>query len=164
LRAISALLALGLIAGCASYSGRGLVPGQSTAAEIEALMGPAAERRAGAGGETVLYFPRQPNGRETFAARLGTDGRLLTIEQRLTEANLTKLRAGATRADDVRDLFGPPFEVHRFAGLQREAWTYKMYGEGYRPKDLYVQFSPDGVMREAMMVDDQRFSSQEAVQ
>ena len=82
------VIALLMLAGCASYSGRGLVPGVSTAAEVDAVMGPAAERRAGPNGETVLWYPRLPYGRESYAARIGADGKLIAIEQRLTEDNL----------------------------------------------------------------------------
>lgn len=72
-----------LLAGCASYSGRGLTPGRSSAEDVAALMGPAAERRAGAAGETVLYYSRLPEGGQTYAARIGPDGKLVALEQRL---------------------------------------------------------------------------------
>jgi hypothetical protein len=152
-------LAAALIAGCAGYSGVGLIPGQSSADEVEALMGPAAERRPAAGGETVRYYPRQPNGRQTYAARFGPDGKLRAIEQRLTEANVAWLAPGSSRAEDVRDLFGPPYQVNRFSRLEREVWTYKMYGVASQPKDLYVQMTSDGVVREVMIVDDPEFAS-----
>ena len=43
--------------------------------------------------------------------------------------------------------------------LQREAWTYNMHlGQG-QWKELYVQFSPDDVMREIAIVDDPGVSS-----
>jgi len=147
------------LTGCASYSGHGLVPGQASVEEVDAVMGPAAERRAGADGETVRYYPRQPNGRQTFAARFGADGKLRAIEQRLTEANVASLQPGAWRAENVRDLFGPPYQVHTFARLEREVWTYKMYAEGYMLKDLYVQMSPDGILREVMVMDDPQYAS-----
>ena len=120
-------LALLLLAtGCAGYAGRGLVPGQSTAAEVEALMGPAAERRPGNNGETVLWFPRLPYGRESYAARIGPDGKLVSLEQRLTEENLAFLARGKTTDEMVHDLFGPPEKVNRFPRMQREIWTYQM--------------------------------------
>ncbi len=161
MKTILALAAVAALAGCAGYAGSGLVPGRSTAEEVEALMGPAAEIRPGAGGETVRYYPRQPYGRETYAARIGPEGRLRAIEQRLTEANLARLTPGVSRAGDVRDLFGPPFETNSFARLARDVWTYKLYGDGSRLKDLYVQMSPDGVVREVMMIDDPRHQSME---
>jgi len=161
MRHCRALAAALVLTGCAGYAGRGLVPGQSSAEEVETLMGPAAERRPGAGGETIRYYPRQPNGRETYAARIGPDGKLRAIEQRLTEANLARLTPGASRAGDVRDLFGPPYQVNAFERLGRDVWTYKMYGGSNLPKDLYVQMSRDGVVREVMMIDDPQFASQE---
>ena len=54
--AVSALAAL--VAGCASFDGRGLVPGRSTQAEVESLMGAPVQRLALPDGETSLYFSR----------------------------------------------------------------------------------------------------------
>jgi len=157
-----ALAVMAALAGCAGYSGGGLVPGQATADEVDAVMGRAAESRAGADGETVRYYPRQPNGRQTYAARFGPDGKLRSIEQRLTAANLARLTPGVSRAADVRDLFGPPYRINTFERLAREVWTYKMYGDGTLPKDLYVQMSGDGVVREVMLIDDPEFDSKES--
>jgi outer membrane protein assembly factor BamE (lipoprotein component of BamABCDE complex) len=159
---IALVVTLGLtasLAGCASYSGQGLVPGQSSADEVEALMGPSAAQRPGTGGETVRYYPRQPEGRQTYAARIGPDGKLRAIEQRLTEANVARLSPGLSRSDDVRDLFGPPYMVNNFSRMQREVWTYNIYGKISQPMNLFVQFSGDGVVREVMMLDDPRFAS-----
>src|SRR5438445_13723555 len=119
-------LLLFLLAGCASYSGRGLVPGQSSAAEVEAVMGLAADKRPGPDGETVLWFPRMPYGDGTYAAHIGADGRLIAIEQRLTEENIAKIERGNTTADQVLDLIGPPYRVDQFPRMERDIWTYQM--------------------------------------
>jgi hypothetical protein len=153
MRTIIAAVCGALLAGCASYSGRGLEPGQSTAAEVEALMGPAAARRPGPNGETILWFPRMPYGDGTYAARIGADGRLIGIEQRLTEENIAKIERGKTTADQVLELFGPAYRVDQFPRMQREIWTYKMQVFPF-PKALFVQFSPDHVVREAYYMDD----------
>lgn len=116
-------------------------------------MGPAAEVRKEPGGETLRYYSRQPYGREIYAARIGRDGKLAALEQRLTEDNLAKLRIGSTREENVRELLGPPYRIDEFPRMPRQVWTYKMYSGGF-PKDLYVQFSPDGLVREVMMTDD----------
>src|SRR3979409_1692765 len=76
-----------LIAGCASYSGSGLVPGQSTVEDVEAGIGAPALVREAADGEKTLWYPRLPLGRESFAARIDPDGTLLSLEQRLTGEN-----------------------------------------------------------------------------
>jgi hypothetical protein len=151
----SVLLALAatLLWGCASYDGRGLQPGKSTAAEVEALMGPSAERRATADGGSVAYFTRGPLGRHTYAATYGPDGVLRSLEQVLTYENAGKLVPGTTTRRQVRELLGPPGEVSRFPRQQREVWEYKwLYYDDKRV--LWVQFSDDGIVREAINMHD----------
>jgi len=153
MRAFLPLLLL-LLAGCASYSGRGLAPGQSTEADVVAVMGQPTERRAGAlPGETVLWYPRLPSGRESYAARIGADGRLMAIEQRLTEDNLDRLVKNKTTDEEVHNLFGPPWRVDQNPRMQREIWTYQ-FPAREEWKVLYVQFSPDHVLREYYYIDD----------
>jgi hypothetical protein len=149
------LLPILLVAGCASYDGRGLVPGQSTAADVEALMGPAAARRPAPGGETVYYYPRLPYGNATFAARIAPDGKLIAIEQRLTPQNADKLKPGVTRAEEVLDLLGPPYRPMKQATSGDEIWTYPMLIPGFPlPRWFLAHISPDGILREKNMIDD----------
>jgi hypothetical protein len=147
-----------LLAGCAGFSGRGLVPGQSTEQEVEALMGPAADVRKSASGDTLRYYSREPYGRHIYVATIGADSKLRSLADSLTEENVARLRIGASRDEDVRTLIGPAYRVDQFPAMQREIWTYKMYS-GTFPKDLYVQFSPDRVVREVMIIDDPEFSA-----
>jgi hypothetical protein len=158
MRLLFPTLALGLLSGCAGFSGRGLVPGHSTEQEVETLMGPAAAVRKAAGGETLRYYSREPYGRHIYLASIGSDGKLRSLNDTLTEENVAKLRTGASRDEDVREIVGPPYRVDQFPQMQREVWTYKMYS-GTFPKDLYVQFSPDRVVREVMIIDDPEFSA-----
>lgn len=151
------LIALLLLAGCAGYDGRSLVPGQSSAAEVEKLMGPVADKRTGASGETVLWFPRLPAGRVSYAARIGKDDRLIAIEQRLTHENLQKLKPGESRESDVRDILGPPSHVDSYPRRQRDIWTYE--AQGIQPQLILVQLSPDGIVRETYMIDDPAMQS-----
>jgi hypothetical protein len=151
-----------MLAGCASFEGRGLLPGQSTAAEVEAVMGHAADKRVGAGGETVYYFPRLPWGYATYAARIAPDGKLVALEQRLTTENIDKLKPGVTRADEVRELLGPPFEPMKQARTGNEIWTYPMRVPGHpTPKWFLVHISPEGVLREKYMIDDPHWVPQD---
>jgi hypothetical protein len=150
-----------LLAGCASMDGAGLVPVQSTAADVEAAMGRAADKRPGAGGETVYYYPRLPWGYATYAARIAPDGKLVAIEQRLTLENVGRLKQ--MRTDEVRDLLGPPFEPMKDLG-GREIWTYPMRIAGDpTPKWLLVHFSADGAVRETLLIDDPRWNQPDSV-
>lgn len=148
--AVSVAAAVLLAAGCASYDGRTLVPGRSTAAEVEALMGRPAEQLQKTG-ETVWYYPRGPVGWHTYAVRLGPDGVLRALEQRLTVENVAKLQAGTTTRQDVRELFGPPFETSYLPRQQREVWGYRLLEVTFKWQ-LWVQFSDDGVVREVLQM------------
>jgi hypothetical protein len=150
-------LALGLSA-CVGLTGPALVPGESRASAIDARLGRVTEVHYLADGETVRYYSRQPWGHQTFAARLGADGRLRTLEQVMTEDNVARLHAGVSRMPEVRDVLGPPYSVDNYPRMEREVWSYKQAFNSQR-KDLIVQFSPDGVAREIFMVDEQHWMS-----
>ncbi len=145
-------LAACLLSGCASYSGSSLVAGQSTAADVEALMGKPAERVETPGG-SVLYYPRGPSGRETYAVSVGADGKVQAVEQRLTDENIAKVVRGPSTTREVRELFGPPSTTTRLYRLERNVWEYPM-DHISAPKLLPVQFSYDGVVREVFKMTD----------
>jgi outer membrane protein assembly factor BamE (lipoprotein component of BamABCDE complex) len=98
-----------------------------------------------------------PHGRASYAARIGADGRLISVEQRLTRENLNRLEPGVSQESDVRDLLGPPSAVETFPRLQRRVWSYQT--QGIEPQLIIVQFSADGFVREAYMIDDPDFVS-----
>jgi hypothetical protein len=142
-----------LVAGCASgYDGSSLVPGQATAAEVEKAMGVPADRRPGVDGETVLWFPRLPEGRVSYAATIGKDGKLISVEQRLTKASLDKLKPGVSRESDVRDILGPPSRIDWFERTQVNAWTYQ--AQGIEPQIMVVEVTKAGVVHAAYMYTD----------
>jgi len=144
-----------LLAACAS--GPMLVPGQSTVADVEARH-PAEKRTVG--GETVYYFPELPWGYRSYAARVGADGRVIAVEQRLTEENLAKIVRGKSTIGEVRDLLGPPYEPIRYARMERDVWTYPMrIPSDPTPKWFVVQMSTgDGVVRETYLFDDPNYN------
>lgn len=140
-------------AGCASFDGRGLQPGQSSAADVERVMGAPAEKRQ-VGAETWYFYSRQPYGRVMYVARVASDGRLVALDQRLNDATVAKIVPNSTQAGDVRDLLGPPYTAVRYPGLDRDIWTWWMrhYGDPGVPVELVVQMSPDGVVREVYLL------------
>ena len=143
-----------LLGGCATYDGKGLVSGQSTAADVEARMGAPTERVKAADGDTVWFYSRQPFGRQTYAARIAPDGRMRSMEQVLTEANVAKLVPGQSTRAQAHELFGPPYLTSRFERQEREVWTYTMFNINQFDYYLHIQFSFDGIVREVMMLKD----------
>lgn len=150
--ATTALLSL-LVHGCASFDGRGLVPGKSTAAEAEALMGPPAQVLPLAEGGQALYFSRMPEGRAVFQVSVDSQGIVRSIEQKLTRQHIWELHNGSSTKDDVLRLFGPPGRRGYLSLKQQEWWEYKWL-DYQELRLLYVQFSGDGVVREVLDLKD----------
>ena len=71
----------------------------------------------------------------------------------LTDTDIARVHTGASRAQ-VRDLLGAPQHVETLPTIEREVWTYKALSEGVWRKDLALQFSSDGVVREILLLDD----------
>ena len=137
------------LAGCAAFDGRGLVPGKSTAAEAEALMGPPAQVLPLPEGGKALYFSRMPEGRAVFEVDVNAQGVITSMEQKLTRPHIWELVNGTSTKDDVLKLFGPPGRLSYLALKEREVWEYK-YQDYQDYRILYVQFSGDGVAREVL--------------
>jgi hypothetical protein len=144
---------LALAAGCASYSGAGLVPGRSMIEDVRAAMGEPTTVRQLADGDQVLWYSKLPYGRESYAARIAPDGTLVSLEQRLTAENIAKLRPNESVADDVLDILGPPSRRFKFPFKDRESWEYQLRTSPDL-QTLYVEFSPDNVVRAVYQLHD----------
>jgi len=153
LRLLLALaVAAATAAGCATS--RNLQPAQSTRADVEAALGQPAEVRPRSDGETWLYYPNQPFGRKVQVARVAPDGKLIAVEQRLSEEYIAKLIPNQSSRDDVLALFGRPYERLNVPRMERDMWTWHMRQYGTLKATLSVQMSPDGVVREVYVLDD----------
>jgi len=155
-----AALIVVLLQGCAGFDGRGLMPGQSTTKDVEALMGVPAERIKLPDGDTNWYYPRQPVGRMMYAVRFSPDGVMRSSEQLLTQQNIARLTRDATTREQARVIVGPPWEVSRLERQQRDVWEYYMF-HNFDEYFLYLQFSYDGILREVIMLKDYKPSGAE---
>jgi hypothetical protein len=140
------LAAVALAGGCATQGVRSLVPGKSTAQEIERTMGSPAQKLPAQGGATVWYYPR---GWDTYALTVGPDGIMRGTEQRLTAENVRRIVPGKTAKPEVLELLGPARRVSRLPLKPREVWEYQ-YIDIADKWQLWVQFSDDGVVREVL--------------
>jgi hypothetical protein len=150
---LAAMIVL-LAQGCASFDGRGLVPGQSTMKDVEALMGVPTERLKLPDGDSTWYYARQPDGRKMFAVRFSPDGVMRSNEQLLTEQNIARLYRDTTTREQARQIVGPPWVVARFERQERDVWEYYMFNADLYEYFLYLQFSYDGILREVIMLKD----------
>lgn len=146
MRRIIGFLAGLLVAGCATFDGGTLVPGQSSVKEVVALMGEPALVLKRPQGETLHYHQRYLEGPAMIVARIGANGILRGIEQRLVYANIHAVKEGM-RAEDVRELLGPPFSVSRLPRLQLDVWEYPWRHAVRELRVLFVHFDDDGQVR-----------------
>jgi hypothetical protein len=150
---VAAIFLIALAAGCASYSGAGLVPGQSSVEDVKAAMGEPTLVRELPDGDEVLWYSKLPNGRESYAAHIGRDGTLVSIEQRLTAQHIAKLRPNESTGEDVLDILGPPYRRFKFPLKDRESWEYPLWTSPDK-QTLYVELSPDNVVRAVYQLHD----------
>jgi len=68
--------------------------------------------------------------------------------------DLGKIQVGVTTAGDVKTLLGPPIIVARFDRMDRDVWEYRRYNDPMDEHHIAVQFSPDGIVREVVVVKD----------
>lgn len=131
-----------VIAGCASYDGRGLQPGIATADDVRRVMGEPAQRHAGDGGELWAY-PRGPVGLQTFMVHLDGGGRLRRIEPVLNPEGFSRVKTGMT-PDQVQRTLGPPGEVATFERKGETVWDYRFEDDFGYLSFFHVAFGRDG--------------------
>jgi hypothetical protein len=140
-----AVLTAVLLAGCVS-DGRSLRPGVDDAAAVRADMGAPAEVLRSADGGELWFYPRGRHGRVTFRAALDPDGRLLGVDQVLTEENFARIVDGKTTAQELRRLLGPPdWEWTSRLKPEETIWDYR-YWVVQEPWILRVGIDPRGIV------------------
>ena len=155
LRTWTAAAGMLLLVGCASYDGSSLVPGTSTEADVQKLMGPPDQKMKLEAGATEWFYTR-PAARQTYAITLGPDGRFRSSEQRLDRVFIDRIRRETWTTKEVSTLLGPPYVTVRFERQQRDVWTYR-WQEFSDRRLLHVQFSYDGVVREVLDMLDEEY-------
>ena len=144
---IASVGAVLLLAACAAMDGRGLVPGKSTAAEVQAVMGSPVQRLKRPDGVEALYFARHPEGRFCYVVSIGPDGVMRGMEQRLARAQFARIIVDKTTAAEVRELLGPPSHVMHQRLKAMDVWEYP-WREIDEVRVLFVGLSGDGIVRE----------------
>lgn len=136
-----------LLAACAGNPAKDLMPGRSTRVEVEQQMGAPKEKLDAAAGESVWFYPR-PGLRQTYAIRIGKDGVVRAVEERLTPEYINRIVVGRSKGNEIRALLGPPRDVTRDRRQAHEIWEYDIYGRQGNAAVLWVRFSEDGTVRD----------------
>jgi hypothetical protein len=132
-------LALG---GCA---GPPPAPGEPLAAVKASLGQPSAVYHDGA--DTLLEYATGPMGQTTRMARIGADGRLISLQQVLTDQQFGTIAVGVATRQDVLRIVGRPAETSWLARQKLEVWSYRYKGAGVWDSMMHVHFDQSGVVR-----------------
>ena len=132
-----ALLAAGLLVGCAGYDGFGLQPG-SRIEDAEQLMGVPAMRWTEADGGQTLVYPRGPMGYHTFFVRSDAMGYIVSRENVLVMRHFARIQAGMTTEPTVSQMVKSG-DAKVLVDLRTEEGTKAALGGLYPAASFYVQ-------------------------
>lgn len=140
-----------LLSACASYSGSGLKPGESSLAEVEAAMGTAAMRWQNDDGSLQLAYPRGPSGFHTFMVVIGADGRLQSIKNVLDSKNMNRIQAGMTQEQVLRILGPTTCRTAYFPARDELVWDWRYFDDFRESAHFFVLFdATKGTVRSTM--------------
>jgi hypothetical protein len=137
-----------LLPGCTAVGLARLEPGRSTETDVRQVLGEPARAYANPDGSRQLVFPRGPEGLQTYMAFVAADGRLVRLEQALTEQQLARISPGETTADEVERLVGPPWRRIDFPNKRATAWDYVIGDDWGYTVDFAVMVGRDGIVTE----------------
>lgn len=130
-----------LLSACASYSGRGLVVGDSSHEDVIRVMGPPALEWTDAAGSRQLAYPRGPMGVHTYMLHIGPDGKLLRIGNVLEPATFASIKAGMS-GDEVLRILGPsiPSWTAYFERRDELVWGWRFCNDWNHLSRFFVLF------------------------
>ncbi|WER50189.1 hypothetical protein CupriaWKF_18120 [Cupriavidus sp. WKF15] len=106
-------------------------------------------------GTSRWLYSGQPLGHTVYAADFDATGKLVGYRQMLTEAEIYQAQVGVWTKQDVIERFGKPREPTQYYPLmKREAWTYRMYKDGYQTAHFSCYFDENGVLQQSMIIVD----------
>ncbi len=130
-----------LLAGCASYAGRGLIPGEARGEDVIARMGPPAMEWTNPDGSRLLAYPRGPLGVHTYMVHVGADGRLQFIENVMDPRSFARITPGMNQEQVLRTL-GPSIPAWTSYSRARDelAWGWRYCDEWNQLTRFFVLF------------------------
>lgn len=154
LRIPALLLAAALLAaGCDERRIEKLEEGVSTESDVLRQFGEPVQVVEKADGSKMLFYPRQPEGRTNYEIGIGADGKMSSLRQLVTAANLAKVQPGMDQAQ-VRRLLGRHARTRSYAMKpDEEVWQWHAM-DGQAKKLFEVTFDRDRKVLSTSVTDD----------
>jgi hypothetical protein len=99
------------------------------------------------GPDRLLEYAHGPFGQETFMARIGPDGRVISYEQVLRQDKFATIKLGEATKDTVLRTIGAPGETSYLSLPDLEVWTYAYKESGAWDSMMHVHFDRNGIVR-----------------
>lgn len=109
------------------------------------------------GNQSLLEYMTGPYGQETFMAKIGPDGKLISFEQVLTDEKFATLNIGTSTKNDVLHTVGTPSETTYLPLSRLTAWTYPYRQYEIWDSLMHVHFDESGIVRKLEVTPDFRF-------
>jgi outer membrane protein assembly factor BamE (lipoprotein component of BamABCDE complex) len=145
---------LTILAGCASFGNPPIQAGEPEQQVITALGTPT--HRYQDGKDHLLEYMRGPFGQQTYMARIGPDGRLISYEQVLRSDKFASIKVGQATKQDILRTIGAPSETSYLTLPQLEVWSYPYKEAGVWDSMMHVHFDNAGIVRKMMNGPDPR--------
>jgi hypothetical protein len=144
-----------LLAGCDAQRIEKLEEGLATEADVREQFGEPVQIVEKADGSKLLAYPRQPEGFTNYEIVIGADGKMASLRQLLTPANMARVQPGQSQ-DAVRRLLGPQAKTQRYAMKpDQTVWRWHFL-DGQAKKDFEATFDRDGRVLSTAISDDER--------
>lgn len=143
-RFLVVLLAALALAACSTPGS--VKPGQDQAAVSATAGRPTAVVQLPDGG-TRWQYSGQPFDQSVWNIDFDSKGRVVIVEQMMSDAAFARIRSGRdTRVEVLRD-FGPPAESFSYRLQNETAWMYRYFTHGGFYAAMFVYFDPSGVVK-----------------
>ncbi|MBC7499627.1 MAG: hypothetical protein H7315_03895 [Herminiimonas sp.] len=143
-----AICTTALASGCTVFAPVAMNPGEPEQTVLAKLGTPTG--RYADGPDHLLEYARAPFGQQTYMARIGADGKLVSYEQVLTAQKFARIKAGQSGKDDVLRIIGGPRETEFLSLSQLEVWSYAYKESGVWDSLMHVHFDRAGVVQKMM--------------
>ena len=110
-----------IVAGCANFNS---IQPADTEDSIRERFGPPDTIWENPDGSVLWQFPQGFYATETFMVTIGSDGKVKSVHQALSEPFFSQIQPGMTK-EDVHRILGRPREIWRFPSRNEETWTWR---------------------------------------
>jgi len=116
-------------------------------ADVRTALGRPTARIALPGGGSRLQYSGQPFNQSVWNADFDANGRLVRVEQMMSDEAFARIASGKATRDEVLRDFGPPAEVYQFKLMNESAWMYRYFTHGGFKAAMFVYFDPAGIVK-----------------